>query len=457
MIQPDDTPHADAESLAPEPPSTLGQTPHEPKVRPWELELLISGALVFGLIQLPGQMDAWFNHVFPTLDGGFASAAFLAWIYVKLALYAVIAGFVLHLAIRAYWVGVIGLEAVYPGGIAWEKTRSGPILREVQRKATPSLQALIDGADRKASLVFAGGLTLALVFVTALVMVAVAAVLFFATIGLVVHGVDWSTGLMAIVLLFVAPMFIAMTIDRRWGHRLDPGGRTARLIRAVGSNSMRVTRFTLFQPLFLTILTNLRAQRRATVFLAFLAMGGVVMAGRDRLFAGSRFADGYAWLPDDPGPLGVDPQFYDDKRDADDPPGETPSIQSDIVREPYVRLFIPYRPRRHNDLIANGCAPRTPGRQGRAPTPPHPATEPAERAVLACLAALQPVSLNGRPLSAPFRFYTQPGTGVRGIVAYIPVQGLPRGENLLTIARLPLFVPDPKETPRPPFSIPFWL
>src|SRR4051812_12543861 len=146
------------------PASTLGQTPHEPTIRPWELELLISGALVFSMMQLPGQVDRWFDHLAPGLDGGAAMAARLAWLYVKVALYAVTGGFVLHLAIRAYWVGVIGLEAVFPGGIAWEKTRAGPIMRDVQRRSTPPLQSLIDGADRLASLVFASGFIVAMLF-----------------------------------------------------------------------------------------------------------------------------------------------------------------------------------------------------------------------------------------------------------------------------------------------------
>ncbi|MFL5542802.1 MAG: hypothetical protein ACJ8J0_27725, partial [Longimicrobiaceae bacterium] len=63
-------------------PSTLGQTPHEPRVRPWELELLISGALVFGMMQLPGRLDAWFDRLEPGLGGNLVSMAFVAALYV---------------------------------------------------------------------------------------------------------------------------------------------------------------------------------------------------------------------------------------------------------------------------------------------------------------------------------------------------------------------------------------
>jgi hypothetical protein len=437
---------------------TLGQTPHEPTVRPWELELLISGALVFSMVQLPGQLDAWFERVYPGLDGGFASAAFLVWIYLKLALYAVTGGFILHLSIRAYWVGVIGLEAVFPGGIVWEKTRTGPILREVQRQSTPSLQALIDGADRLASLVFAGGFTLALLFGFSLLLAALVSALVYGTVGLAASGVAAATAVEMVIILLVAPIFVATLIDRRYGDRLDPHGRAAGFVRGVGRSAVTMSRYALFQPLMLTILTNLRGQRRISVLFVLLGMGGVVFAGRERIFTGRGLADGYTYLPDGGGRLEVDPRFYEDKREAGEVVADVPSIQSDIVRDPYVRLFIPYRPRRHNELLANGCAPRKAGQPRRRPAaPPHPATAHADSAVLACMARLQPVALNGRPVAVPFRFYTQPGSGVRGIAAYIPVAGLPRGENLLSVGRLP---PRPEERatrPPPPFAIPFWL
>src|SRR5690348_16147032 len=81
----------------PQPPSTLGQTPHEPTVRPWELELLISSALVISMIQLPGQLHHWFNGLRLRLDQGALMGSMVAWMYVKLALYALVGGFVLHL------------------------------------------------------------------------------------------------------------------------------------------------------------------------------------------------------------------------------------------------------------------------------------------------------------------------------------------------------------------------
>ncbi len=449
-----DPPAAAPETAEPQPPaapSTLGQTPHEPTVRPWELELLISGALVFSMVQLPGQVDAWFYRISPRLDAGWYMTVFMAWYYLKLALYALVGGFVLHLCVRGYWVGVIGLEAVFPNGIRWERMRSGPILRDLARSRTPSLQTLIDRADRLASMVFGGAFATALLFGYSLLVMAVLGVVMYAVSKWVLNGARPDLMAMELVLLlFVAPMLVVGLIDRYRGDRLDPDGRTARMIRRVGAFYNRFQAIALFPPLMFTLTTNLGEKRHGRMIAVVMAAFIGFLLVKDVLLArGVLSADGYTYIPDEPGALAVQPGFYADQAGGSPTHVNVPQIQSDMVRDPYVRLFIPYRPRRHNALIASRCRAVAPDARG----------EVAGTATLECMARLQPVALNGRPLQTPWRFYTQPKTGIRGILTYIPTATLPKGENVLTVQQLPLVNPSPKDAakPRPPYSIPFWL
>ncbi|HSU14808.1 hypothetical protein [Longimicrobium sp.] len=445
----------------PEPPTTLGQTPHEPTVRPWELELLISGALVFSMLQIPGQLDGWFYRMQPRMDSVGFLFVFLIWYYVKLAVYALAGGFSLHLAVRGYWVGVIGLEAVFPHGIRWDKARGGPIMRQMQRERTPSLQTLIDRADRFASLIFAGAFTLALLLVWSLMAGGMFALVSF-FVSRVVFGAHPGVGVLeAMVACFVLPVLVASLVDKRMGDRLDPDGAAARWIRRIGRTYARLQEVALFTPLMLTLATNLRGRRGARTATIVLIAGGLLFIMKDALGEISGLhGDGYSFLPDAPGALGVATDFYADRRSDDLMSAGTPFIQSDMVRDPYVRLFIPYQPRRHNELIGQKCG------DVREAVPAagffsaaRPEGDRAGQAVLRCMAALQPVTLDGRPISPAFRFATEPETGARGIVAYIPVDAMPKGEHLLTVSRLPLIDPTPAEArePRPPFSIPFWL
>lgn len=440
-----------AEPQPPAAPSTLGQTPHEPKVRPWELELLISGALVFSLIKLPGAVDGWFYSVEPRVDTGWFMPAFMVWYYLKLALYALVSGFVLHLGVRGYWVGVIGLEAVFPHGVRWDRMKSGPIMRELQRESMPSLQSLIDRADKLASMIFGAAFAMALLFGYALVFGGLLSVAGFAFSKWVLRSPQ--PGMMAMqfmLMLYMGPILVVALIDRYFGHKLDPDGRTARIIRKVGKFYNRMQSPALFPPLMFTLTTNLGGRRQSRIIAAVMAAFFAFLLVKDVLITrGVLSADGYTYIPAETGALSVRPRFYADQ--AGDSPDDVdfPKIQSDVVRDPYVRLFLPYRPRRHNPLIASRCRGVAPDARG----------EVAGTAALACMARLQPVMLNGKPLQTPWRFYTQPKTGIRGIMTYIPASALPKGENVLTVQQLPLVNPSPKDAakPRPPYSIPFWL
>src|SRR5688500_6169378 len=72
--------------------------------RTWELELLISGAVVFALLQFPSALDRWFWRVDPHLVGAAEESAFFVYFYSKLIVYTLVATFVVHLCSRAYWV-----------------------------------------------------------------------------------------------------------------------------------------------------------------------------------------------------------------------------------------------------------------------------------------------------------------------------------------------------------------
>ena len=73
--------------------------------------------------------------------------------------------FALHLLIRAYWAGLIGLRTVYPDGIRWDKTPGvGPLTQQYYRDRLPDLDSAIAGADRLASSLFAVISMVALVF-----------------------------------------------------------------------------------------------------------------------------------------------------------------------------------------------------------------------------------------------------------------------------------------------------
>ena len=161
----------------------------------------------------------------------------------------------------------------------------------------------------------------------------------------------------------------------------------------------------------------------------------------------------YRLFPDVGVERGVDYRHYESLQ----PPGKilrkSPSIQSDIIRDPFVRLFIPYSPRYNSDL-AEHCPDVEPipkeGYFGDA--------RPSEKIVgsaLDCLGSYHLVFLNGKRLDLEFDFFTRAETGVRGIVTYIPTERLPRGRNALRIERVA--VEEEEQEDKTEYFIPFWI
>ena len=77
--------------------------------------------------------------------------------------------------------------------------------------------------------------------------------------------------------------------------------------------------------------------------------------------------------------------------------------------------------------------------------------------MLACFERVHGVTVDGRALGAlDFQFHTHPRSGARGVLAYIPADGLPKGRHVITVRRVRSARADPGTPDRPPYEISFW-
>jgi hypothetical protein len=84
----------------------------------WEIELLISGASVFALMQFPGWINSHFLSIQLVLANSQLSGLINPlFIYVKGAAYALIITLVIYIVLRAYWVSLIGVHSIFPQGL----------------------------------------------------------------------------------------------------------------------------------------------------------------------------------------------------------------------------------------------------------------------------------------------------------------------------------------------------
>jgi len=432
-----------------------------PDVSPtWELELIISGAVLVALFQLPALVDHLLRRLTPHATDRVATAIFFVAFYAKAMVFALIATFVVHLAARAYWVGLIGLHSVFPRGIRWSEMKQGVFAREVYRARMTTIPAIVSRTDNFCSVLFSFGFLVVIFVALSVLMVGMLTAISYLIARLAFGGRHMSTIWWSVVAVaFVTPILVA-SVDRYIGARIAPGSRVARIITGVVTFAYYANLIGLYGPIFMTLLTNVRKRVIYPVLAIVLTALITYVIGDTLVQNGLLSMNSYDYFAETEHHA-VDARYYTSQRLEGDILERVPSIQSDIITEPYVRLFIPYSPQRHNPALAASCPqlrPLQPRGLQFGPLPNDARTDSAAAVALGCLARIHHVTLNGASLdSLEFRFHTDRATGLKGIIAYIPTTGLPRGRNVITVQPAPRPPDSPSPRPQRPYVIPFWL
>lgn len=420
----------------------------------WEVELLLSGALVFASLQLPAWLDQALYALQPRLSGSLHQAAIMLYFYLKITTYALICTFVLHLASRAIWVAALGLRSVYPEGIDWERLKRGPVFRAWAGETVRSLAQTIDQADNRASKVFAFGLVLTLM--------SFAIMLF--TMGLVALGgfaAWWWPALednvwfaFGLVSLLVLPVIGASLFDRHYGHLVSRGSVTERAIRSCYRLSSWMVWGRLTNPFLLTVMSRLGVRRGNLLMVGALYGLMAVIAVEMMLRNGVLQLPGERLLPESAAGQELRSAWYADQRSADDTRRGQPFIPSTHVAGPYLKVFVPWIARRVEGLIRRECPLAVPDGLERPESEQRSAETARVAVLLECAGShLHPLQLDGELVRADYQLGEDPISGLRGFVAMVPVQSLAAGRHELSVGRPPK---EGEERPQEPVVIPFW-
>lgn len=456
------TPDAEAPAYAPGDPGpraepAVAHAPHQVSrhtTPTWEMELLISGLTVFALLQLPGELDRWLAAIMTRFEAEWQTMVLLFYVYVKFAVVALIGTFILHLSARGYWVALVGMRSVFPDGMRWDRLRGGPIYRDYAMRSTPSQESRIERADDRASIVFGVGVGLAFLMLVPLLLVTIGFVLALALSWAFGLREQWSELFFGAVAVMVLPLLVATLVDRLRGARLDPAGLPARVIRGIYRLYGRVGMGRYGNSLLAVFYTQVGPRRASTaVSIVTLLVMLAIMVGMEQQ-RGTLDIGNYTWLPpvENAATRTVDPQRYASLSPVRTGIDTDPYIQSEIVRDPYLRLFVPYLPTRLNAAIPRRCP-------GVDPTLSKDAALEEARlaAVLECVATLHPVTLDGKPVAdLRYDIHADATTGVRGFLAMIPVHDLARGRHELGVMPAPRSKTRAKDPPLRPVVIPFW-
>lgn len=419
----------------------------------WDIELLISGASVFALFQLSGQIDQWVAWFEPRLGVRWSAFLGMMSVYGKGAVVALAVTFALHLVLRARWIALVGMNSVFPDGIRWDRIKSGPIQIEVAREHIGRLDAVIERADNVSTIVFSIGVALAIGMVPP---AATVVLLYGIAVALGAFSLNDQLFLyifLALTVAWLLPFVVVAWIDKARGDRLDRASPLGQLL----ARTLKVySRFGFGRSgnVLVTLLGSNVGERKTTVLVtaAMLAVFVFATIGPMMRAANSSLAE-WRWMPDDRAgdERAVLANHYAELR-KDGRNLTMPYLPSMVVRGPWLRLVVPYDPVRHNEAIGMACADLPNDEADLA------ADEFARREqLLACIAAMHRVTLDGEPLP-PLEFLLhEDADGLRGFVAMIDMRDLQPGRHVLEIARPTVRRDARRDEPPQPYRIPFWL
>ena len=391
----------------------------------WEMELLVSGATVFALMQLPQLLDRAYFRLANLSPDDYATPLAALWMYSKVATISLVITFVMHLCLRGYWVALVGMNSIYPGGIRWEKLRMGSIARDGIAREPSTMPAIIEAADNRATRVFAVGFGFAMLMLKlalgVLLLLAIC-LLFDATFGGDYTAVVFGT----VLAVLAAPNALAVIVDRRFGRHWPAGHPVHRAIGHVLAFYSRLGVGPRSNPLIALFTSHEGRARSMAILLLFLVpiMGVIMVQNAVRknrlpmgLFVGLH--------TDDPYSASAAPNaFYSDSGEDRSGRLPLPHIPARVAEGAYLPLFVPFIPSLHGPALQRAC-----------PASVSVASEPAAtRARLACLARLSDIRIDGIPQPVALQSSTDPGTDQPGMLAMLPVAALSAGPHELSLS-----------------------
>lgn len=424
----------------------------------WNLELLISGAALFATLNLPDLLDSALTYYRYNLmtDTDYVHEVVPAQVIglVKGVSYFLFGAFLAHFVMRAFWVGLLGLLAVYPTGIRYDQIHNlSQYARQRFAREMGSLPSYIIRLDQRCNVIFALSFSLVLLLLSVaaiyglfvLVETVLQLLLPDHLYQIVREGVSWLFG--------IGFFGLGLTISILNLPRFRDNPRVAPIVFRL-SQIMSWLSLGLYRPMLYiayTFYSQIPRQVLKWRLVWFFAIMGVTellfMSVQLLQTMGASEVIGTRSFITMRVPTRVaDANAFDNLRTADQLI-DNASIQADVIREPYVRLFVSYPKVLDAELAKRFKKPVWPDSLSRKER-----REKLAAWYLQTFEAYFGVYINDSLYHSPgFLFTQRSDNGQPGLTTVLMTNNLKSGRNTLKIT-----VPDSADKPKPYCQIPFW-
>lgn len=424
----------------------------------WNLELAISGVAMYAILSLPDLLNGGFDYLQYNFLKGLdlqemtTQIPVMAYSMLKAAAYVLFGAFLINFVMRAFWVGLVGLHAVYPAGIKYGSLHmSTEYTKQRLADELGPLDRYILAIDKRCNVLFALAFQVAiLMFVTA--MSYALALLVFVIIKPLLPESVWSAINTTLFVLFVVYYLVYFGANHKKYRDTPLAGRIQyKLLKGT-----RLVYFGLYKPfsyIAYTFTSHIPKEKYTKMALTFFGVFMVIFMIEytsdltRNLNQRSSFFNQRHLFTTRVDSLFIDQNAYDNQRPAD-APVDAVSIQADVIREPYVKLFIAYPKALDTLLTQLAKEPNWPDSLSRQSLQKQYATWSSGQVNKLVL-----ITINDSVVVNPGFFFTHYGpTAQKGWQTVLVPHNLLTGRNTL---RVNIVRPKQKE-PETLATIPFW-
>lgn len=122
----------------------------------WQAELLISGLALYGTLHLPKFVFGVADFLIDVLPVDYYLAGYTISFLYLFGISILTTFFIIHFVLRAYWIGLIGLNSIYPNGYKIEGGYYSEIYSRLVAKMLPTVRESIKEIDKLCSGLFSG-------------------------------------------------------------------------------------------------------------------------------------------------------------------------------------------------------------------------------------------------------------------------------------------------------------
>ncbi|KOY86251.1 hypothetical protein AD998_08925 [bacterium 336/3] len=409
----------------------------------WNPELIISGFAIYATFSLPKIIQEAFNTytVNYQINEGMGNAmmpALISAILISASQILSIA-FIVHFILRGFWVGFLGVISVYPKGIDFNRiTVYGDYGKEKLKAKMQNLDVLAEKLDKAASIVFALAIMIILQLIGICLMYSLFIILyniFQNLLGKALYEKYENLLLFAFLTFVMIPTTSVIILGQK---RFKNHPKYGKWHYHFATNFQKI-----FLPFFgdhiqslLLTFNSTVSQRRINMINLFVGICFMFMMAFN-LFSlrGVSPLNLHHFYTSYTRETFLLNNYYENQRSLDVP--RTFTIQSDIITEPYVRLFIAYH--KKNDEFLDSLCTKTSSKKIKDKYLNRIAEDEQK---LQCLQSAYKIQLNDSTFAKNEFMYYEFDDAEKGVVMHIPSKICKKGKNQIKIIARKHYKPD---------------